>query len=127
MYKYRAKLRRVIDGDTVDVTVDLGFSIMYDCRIRLKGINAPESRTKDLKEKVKGIAAKERLHELLEDEELIIRTHLDKKGKYGRILGIIYTPCNPWLSSDDEVCINQVMVNEGHAVEYNPGGINARL
>ena len=86
MYKYRAKLRRVVDGDTVDVTVDLGFSIKYDCRIRLKGINAPESRTKDLKEKVKGIAAKERLHELLEDEELIICTHLDKKGKYGCIL-----------------------------------------
>jgi micrococcal nuclease len=119
MYKYRAKLRRVVDGDTVDVTIDLGFSIYYDCRIRLKGINAPESRTKDLKEKAKGIAAKERLQELLESDELIIRTHLDETGKYGRVLGKIYIGCNPWLSGDmDRVCVNDVMINEGHAVPY---------
>ena len=119
MYTYTAQLQRVIDGDTVDVVIDLGFSITYKCRIRLKGINAPESRTRDLKEKAKGLAAKKRLEELLDAEELIIRTHLDKTGKYGRILGKIYTGCNPWLSGDDEVCVNDVMIEEGHAVPYS--------
>ena len=119
MYEYSAKLRRVVDGDTVDVTIDLGFSIKYNCRVRLSGINAPESRTRDLEEKAKGLAAKKRLEELLDAEELIIRTQLDARGKYGRILGKIYTGCNPWLSGDDEVCVNDVMIEEGHAVPYS--------
>ena len=118
MYEYSAKVCRVVDGDTVDVTIDLGFSIKYNCRVRLSGINAPESRTRDLKEKAKGLAAKKRLEELLEDEQLTIRTRLDARGKYGRILGRIYTGCNPWNVLGDKVCVNDVMITEGHALPY---------
>ena len=111
MYEYGAQLVRVIDGDTVDCVIDLGFDIKYKCRVRLKGINTPEVRTRDLEEKKRGLAAKDRVIELFEGQEtFIIKTELDKKGKYGRILGTI-------IINNDE-SINQILLSEGHAEVY---------
>mgnify|MGYP003135868998 CR=1 FL=1 len=87
MYEYRVKIIKVVDGDTVDVDIDLGFGVWLNKqRIRLYGIDAPESRTRDLDEKRYGLKAKEWLKERLSDGA-ILKTRLDKKGKYGRILG----------------------------------------
>ena len=89
MYKYKCKLVRVIDGDTVDAMVDLGFDIWVKKRIRLAGINAYECRTRDKEEKKKGLAAKARLKQILEPEkEFSLTSH--GVGKYGRCLGDIY-------------------------------------
>ena len=116
MYTYKAKLVRVIDGDTIDAEIDLGFNVLIRQRIRLYGINTPECRTTDLEEKEKGLAAKERLVELL-PKEFIVETVLNKRGKFGRILGILHS------ESEDgtRVNINETLVNEGHAVEYFGG------
>ena len=92
MYKYKAKLIKVVDGDTIDALIDCGFSTFKKERVRLRGINAPESRTRDKEEKKKGLAAKARLKELIKEgkNEFIIQTSIDKKGKYGRLLGVIF-------------------------------------
>ena len=82
MYKYNAKVTRVVDGDTVDALVDLGFDTWKKVRIRMVGLNAPESRTRDLEEKKKGLAAKDRLKELLKVESFILQSN--GVGKYGR-------------------------------------------
>ena len=115
MYEYRATIRRVVDGDTVDITLDLGFDILYNNRIRLLGIDTPESRTRDLEEKKRGLAAKDRVKALCpEGSEVTVKTTKDGKGKFGRILGEIYV--NGILQS-----INQLLIEEGHAVEYFGG------
>ena len=90
MYKYSAKLIRVIDGDTVDALIDLGFDVWVKKRIRLYGIDAPETRTKDLDEKAQGLATKDRLSELLTDSggKFIISSH--GVGKYGRCLATLF-------------------------------------
>ena len=125
MYEYRIKcVDRIVDGDTIDVTIDLGFDILHKTRVRLWGINTPEKRTRDLEEKKRGYAASERLAELLRTESTSSDTRSDivlqtkEKGKYGRYLGVIYRK-----REDDEVPfnINQQLVNEGHAVEYFGG------
>ena len=108
MYKYKAILNRIIDGDTIDVQIDLGFGIQIKQRVRLHGINTPETRTLDLDEKKRGFAAKDRLKELL-PREFIIETILNKRDKYGRVLGIL------WVNEEN---INDKMVTEGHAKEY---------
>ena len=92
MYEYKAKLIKVVDGDTVDAMIDCGFSVYRKERIRLLGINAPETRTRDKKEKEKGLIAKARLKELIKDgrNEFMVKTFLDGKGKYGRLLGVLY-------------------------------------
>ena len=111
MYEYKAKLDRVVDGDTIDCVIDLGFDINYKCRVRLKGINTPETRTRDLEEKKRGFAAKERVVELLDGvETFTIKTELDKKGKYGRVLGTIFI--------NNKESINQILLLEGHAEVY---------
>ena len=119
MYEYIFRLDRVVDGDTIDVDLDLGFDVMLKKqRIRLYGLNTPESRTRDLEEKQYGLAAKARLKELLEGgETLSLRTAIDKKarGKYGRILGTIYA---------DGINLNQQLIDEGHAIEYFGGTKN---
>ena len=122
MYEYKAKLDRVVDGDTVDLFIDLGFGIWTKQRIRLFGINTPESRTRDLEEKKKGLAAKKRIRELLKMGSLSLRTQKEKsRGKYGRILGIIVCyPSDP-EKNDNEIIINEELVKEGHAVEYFGG------
>ena len=108
MYDYKAKIRRVIDGDTVDVDIDLGFGIwLKDQRIRINGIDTPESRTRNLAEKALGLKAKERLKELCEGT---FRIKSLGKGKYGRILGIPYT------ADGEDIC--QKLIKEKHAVEY---------
>jgi len=111
-YVYHCVLDRVVDGDTIDVSIDLGFKVwLHKERVRLYGINCPECRTKDLVEKAKGLASKDRLIELL-PEKFIIQTTKDGKGKYGRILGIPFV---------DKVDICQQMVKEGHATAYYGG------
>jgi len=113
MYEYRATIRRVVDGDTVDITLDLGFDILYNNRIRLLGIDTPESRTRDLDEKKLGLAAKERVRELCPvGSTVTVKTTKDGRGKFGRILGEIYV---------GDVNVNKLLIEEGHAVEYFGG------
>ena len=109
MYKYDAKLIRVIDGDTVDASIDLGFDVWVKKRIRLYGINTPETRTRDLEEKKAGIVAKERLVELLGASEGVFVLLSHGVGKYGRCLGTIYV---------DNHDINMLLLSEGLAEEY---------
>lgn len=110
MYEYNAKLDRVVDGDTVDALVDLGFDTWKKVRIRMHGMNAPESRTRNLEEKAKGIAAKIRLEELLESGRFTLQSM--GVGKFGRCLGIIFV---------DGRNVNQMLITEGHATEYYGG------
>ena len=114
MYEYYVhSLDKVIDGDTIDVTIDLGFDIRYSSRVRLAGIDTPESRTRDLEEKAMGLEAKEYLKERLKkSSKIVIKTEkLDSTGKYGRILG--------WLFLDDETnSVNNQMIMKGYAWEY---------
>jgi micrococcal nuclease len=117
MYTYNAKLDRVVDGDTIDALVDLGFDTWKKVRIRMHGIDAWESRTRDLEEKEKGLDAKNRLIELLENNhnEFILVSH--GVGKFGRCLGEIF------LSPGDD-SINNLLIAEGHAKEYYGGSRN---
>jgi len=116
MYTYNAKLIEVTDGDTIKAIIDLGFNTLTNRTIRFYGIDAYESRTKDMEEKVKGLAAKERVKELLNsvDGEFILKS--EGLDKYGRSLGIIII--NP---KEGELNINQTLLNEGHAIEYFGG------
>lgn len=110
MYEYKVKeVIKVVDGDTVDVLVDLGFHLYTKKRVRLQGINAPESRTRNLSEKKKGLEAKARLKEMC-NSDLVLKCH--GLGKYGRVLGEFFS---------NGVSLNKLMVSEGHAVEYFGG------
>ena len=111
MYKYNAKLDRVVDGDTIDALVDLGFNTWKKVRIRMMGMNAPESRTRDLEEKKLGLAAKARLIEMLGDGEFTLQSH--GVGKYGRCLGEVF--------KNNDVSLNKQLIKEGHATEYFGG------
>ena len=114
MFEYNATVVKVVDGDTIDAMVDLGFGTWKKVRIRMYGINAPESRTRDLEEKKKGLAAKARLIELLEEvnNEFILVSH--GVGKFGRCLGEIFLDKN----SDS---VNNLLLSEGHGTEYYGG------
>ena len=119
MYEYKATVRRVVDGDTMDVTLDLGFDILYNNRIRLVGIDTPESRTRDLEEKARGLAAKDRVKELCPvGSTVTIKTTRDGRGKFGRILGEILIPGD---HPNQSVSVNKTLVIEGHAVDYFGG------
>ena len=109
MYEYKATVHRIIDGDTVDVTIDLGFEMTTKQRIRLYGINTPETRTRDLEEKRRVKASKARLLELINtgDRQIILQTL--KRGKYGRILGKLLHP-------ETRENYNRTLLKEGHAV-----------
>ena len=113
MYEYNAKVKRVVDGDTVDAYIDLGFDVSKSIRIRLKGIDTPESRTRDLVEKRYGLGAKHRMVELLENNgnEFVIKSH--GVGKYGRCLGELFDKHGR--------SINIMMQEEGHAIPYFGG------
>ena len=116
MYEYRCKILRVVDGDTVDVDIDLGFGVwMHKQRIRMYGIDTPESRTRDLEEKKYGNAAKEFITGMLDDEGgIVLKTRKDKEGKYGRILGEL------WRTTDfADKSINDYMIEKHHAVAYH--------
>ena len=114
MYEYKVKeVVKVVDGDTIDVVIDLGFDLSKKERVRLAGIDTPESRTRDLDEKKLGLEAKEHLSTNLSNaNQLMIST--EKDGKYGRMLGTIYI-------NDDIVSINQQMIDKGYAWEYDGG------
>jgi|TARA_R100001460_G_scaffold82831_1_gene123721 micrococcal nuclease len=110
-FVYNATLERIVDGDTFDCCLDLGFDVkLHKQRVRLHGIDTPESRTRDLAEKKLGLAAKERLKELCTGKFKIKSLG---KGKYGRILGIPYT------EEGKDIC--KMLIKEGHAVEYHGG------
>ena len=121
MYEYRAKLIKVVDGDTVDVDIDLGFGVwLKDERVRIMGIDTPESRTRNKVEKVFGLAAKERLKELLGPNPILktfaAKDGEDMKGKFGRILGDF----NVYYGKEDRECrVTEIMIKEGHAVKYH--------
>ena len=114
MYTYNAKVVKVVDGDTIDALVDLGFNTWKNVRIRMNGMNAPESRTRDLEEKARGLAAKARLKEILKENKnkFILVSH--GVGKYGRCLGEIFLT----MEGDS---VNNLLISEGHAVEYYGG------
>jgi micrococcal nuclease len=114
MYEYRVEIKRIVDGDTVDVDIDLGFGIwMKNERIRLYGIDTPESRTRDLEEKKYGLAAKMFLENMLDDTKIIMKTNKDAEGKFGRILGSFWR-----TSTFAEQSINDYLVEKHHAVRY---------
>ena len=115
MYEYRCKIVKIIDGDTVDVDIDLGFGVwLHKERVRLYGIDTPESRTRDLEEKKYGLAAKDFLTGMLDDDQIILKTHKDKTGKFGRILGELWRTSNYTDKS-----INTYMIEKYHAVAYH--------
>ena len=119
MYEYKCKILRVVDGDTVDVDIDLGFGVwMHKERVRMMGIDTPESRTRDRVEKAFGLASKDRLKELLPIGSIgVLKTEIDrsgedKKGKFGRILG-------DFIIEDKRA--TDILIEEGHAVAYFGG------
>jgi micrococcal nuclease len=120
MYIYKIKLDRVVDGDTIDAYIDLGFDISVKKRIRFMGINTPETRTKDLKEKAKGLAAKDRLKSILEGANTIqLNSH--GIGKFGRCLGELHVDVLDGKDCLTLVNVNKLLINEGHATEYYGG------
>ena len=116
MYEYKCTVNKIVDGDTVDVDIDLGFGVVLtDERVRIMGIDTPESRTRNKIEKLFGLAAKQRLKELL-SQQCVLKTEINKdgedmKGKFGRVLGDFVAP--------DGRMITDIMIKEGHAVEYH--------
>ena len=114
MYEYKATLLRVVDGDTCDACIDLGCDVMVKKRIRFMGVDTWESRTRDLEEKKKGLAAKEYTRIMLSKNEgkFIIKSH--GVGKYGRVLGELFI-------EGEELSLNELLKKEGHAYEYFGG------
>ena len=120
-YNFRVvEINRVVDGDTIDVTIDLGFDLFKKERVRVAGVDTPEKRTRDLEEKELGIEATNWLKEKLDgaitgDDDLVIRTELvGGMGKYGRLLGWLYV-------GDSELSLNEIMIEEGYAWAYDGG------
>jgi micrococcal nuclease len=114
MYEYYVrKVENVVDGDTIDVLIDLGFDILFQSRVRLAGIDTPESRTKDLKEKALGLESKEYLKKHFKDaKSVVIKTEkMDSSEKYGRILGWVYV-------NGETESLNDKMINDGYAWGY---------
>ena len=104
MYEYNCTVNRIVDGDTIDVTLDLGFSVLYKSRVRLYGIDTPESRTRDKDEKVRGLLSKEFLKKAVTNEKVVLKTKLkDSRGKFGRVLAEV------WVNDEN---VNQNMVTE---------------
>jgi len=113
MYEYKVKeVVKVVDGDTVDILIDLGFGLTKKERVRVAGIDTPESRTRDLKEKRYGLEAKDYIQGLLSSGSLSVRT--EKDGKYGRMLGWLYVDKN-------EKSVNEIMIEAGYAFPYDGG------
>ena len=115
MFEYEAKVKRVVDGYTIDAYIDLGFNVHVDKRIRFMGIDTPESRTRDLTEKRYGLGAKYRLIEMLEANGNVFVLKSHGTGKFGRVLGELFH------HHEDDYSINQMLIDEGHAVAYFGG------
>jgi len=111
MYEYKCEIDRVVDGDTVDVILDLGFSILHKARVRLYAVDTPECRTRNKDEKARGLLAKNFILQAVKaGEKFVIQTHLkDSKGKFGRVLGTLVI---------DELNINEALVDNYLAVAY---------
>ena len=112
--EYQCELIRVVDGDTIDCYIDLGFNLKVKKRVRYMGIDTWESRTRDKEEKVKGLAAKPRNKELLEAGTFKIVSY--GTGKFGRVLGEVFVQ-----TDDGLVSVNETLISEGHAYEYDGG------
>jgi micrococcal nuclease len=114
---YGATVLRVVDGDTLDLRVDLGFKIHYEIRVRLYGVNTPESRTKDLAEKALGLKAKQFTQDWLNNHKWVyVNTIPDKNDKYGRILANIYSSED--IFNPTTACLNKDIIESGNAREY---------
>ena len=120
MYTYLITLLKVVDGDTIDAEIDLGFNIKVKKRVRFMGINAPESRTRDLEEKSRGIAAKDRVKCLLEGcDNIQLKSH--GVGKFGRCLGELFVDKVDGQEKLTLENVNELLIKEGHAVKYDGG------
>lgn len=114
MYTYKAKLIKCVDADTLDLLIDIGFNIHIKERVRLYGINCPETRTRDLEEKKRGLQAKAYVKDMLKGKEILVQTHKDGKGKFGRYLVEVFMENYP-------VSLNDMLVKDGHAKIYFGG------
>ena len=123
MYEYNAVVDRVVDGDTIDCTIDLGFKTWKKVRVRMEGINTPESRTRDLEEKERGLAAKHRLEEILKYNDNTCILKVSGLGKFGRALATVHVKSLSPTAKESLTLINvnQQLIEEGHAVEYHGG------
>ena len=117
MFDYMVKVTRVVDGDTIDVSVDLGFDIWHNARVRMMGIDTPESRTRNLEEKALGLASKARLKELLKGKKVRLECSKEGKGKFGRILADVHTIDQ----EGNDINGNNQLIAEGHARPYYGG------
>mgnify|MGYP003651394414 CR=1 FL=1 len=126
-YQFPVVITRIVDGDTVDARIDMGFKIVYEERIRLLGLDTPESFTSNKKEKALGLAAKYRIKELIAEanllpkkrgkKDIVLKTSKHGKGKFGRILGEIWINAN----TGEGINVNQALIDEGHARWYMGG------
>tara|TARA_Y100000361_G_scaffold149066_1_gene162794 strand:+ start:464 stop:817 length:354 start_codon:yes stop_codon:yes gene_type:complete len=114
MWEYRIRVLRVVDGDTVDASVDLGFHTHRNIRIRVYGLNTPETRTRDLEEKARGKAATKRMKELLDADTVILKSR--GIGKFGRCLGELFV-----MDGEERINVAATLISEGHGVEYYGG------
>ena len=114
-YIYKIKVTRVVDGDTIDAEIDLGFDLKLSKRIRLYGINTPETRTRDKEEKKRGLAAKKFLQQIVDEQQGVLFLKSLDQGKFGRCIGVLFE------RDFDDQSINDLLVEQGHAVEYFGG------
>ena len=121
LYFYKAKCYYVTDGDTIKAMVDVGFKTHVDVTIRFMGIDTPETRTKNLDEKKKGFAAKQRLIDILKLNEYSFYLKSHGVGKFGRCLGEVFVDKISESASEELISVNRQLISEGHAVEYYGG------
>jgi micrococcal nuclease len=116
MYEYKCEVKRVVDGDTMDVILDLGFDVLHSVRVRLAGIDTPESRTRDLDEKARGKLSKAYLKESIKGKKVVLKTRLkDSRGKFGRVIAEVWAEFEEGSLRN----VNELMIKECHAVKYN--------
>ena len=116
MYEYKCEVKRVVDGDTMDVILDLGFDVLHSVRVRLAGIDTPESRTRDLDEKARGKLSKAYLKESIKGKKVVLKTRLkDSRGKFGRVIAEVWAEFEEGSLRN----VNELMIKECYAVKYN--------
>src|SRR3990172_4491182 len=118
-YEYYGKVKRVVDGDTVDLDLQLGFDLTLNIRVRMYGINAPEIHSKNAEEKKSGLVTMKRLEDLVLNKDVVVRTFKDKQEKFGRILAEIFNVDLTWNVSEPSV--NKILISENLAKEYYGG------
>ena len=115
MYEYKCKVKRVVDGDTMDVILDLGFDVHHAVRVRLAGIDTPESRTRDLDEKARGKLSKAFLKESIKGKKIVLKTKIkNAKGKFGRVIAEVWAEFEKGSLRN----VNELMIKECYAVKY---------